>query len=57
MKNKIDEALDYYFVKRKEIIDFANAGSILTAEEIIKNGEEMAVLEYKITALEIAKGK
>lgn len=57
MKNKIDETLEYYFLKRKEILDFANISSKLTAEEIIKNGEEMAILEYKITALEIAKGK
>lgn len=57
MKTKVEETLEYYFVKRKEIIDFVNGDIALTAEDIIKNGEEMAILEYKITALEIAIGK
>lgn len=57
MKNKIDETLEYYFTKRKEIKDFVNSSNKLTAEQIISNGKEMAILEYKITALQIAKGK
>lgn len=55
MENKIDEALEYYFTKRNDIIDFVNSSNKLTAEEIIENGEEMTILEYKITALEVAK--
>ena len=55
MENKIEETLTYYFVKRKEIIDLVNKSNKLTADEIIKHGEELAVLEYKITALQVAK--
>ncbi|WP_198520074.1 hypothetical protein [Lacinutrix sp. Bg11-31] len=55
MKSSVEEALDYYFAKRKEIIDYVNGSKTLTAEEIIENGEEMTILEYKITALEVAK--
>ena len=55
MKDKIEETLDYYFHKRKEISDFVNANNNLTPEQIIESGEEMAILEYKITALQIVK--
>ena len=55
MKNNVDEALEYYLAKRKEIIDYVNSSKTLTAEEIIENGEEMTILEYKITALEVTK--
>ena len=54
MENKIKKALDYYFVKQNEIIKVVNSKSTMTAEDIIKYGEEMAVLESKITALEVA---
>ncbi len=37
------------------MIYFVNSSNKLTAEEIIESGEEMTILEYKITALEIAK--
>ena len=57
MTDKIQETLEYYFVKRKEIFDFVNSNNNLTAEEIIESGEEMSILENKITALQIAKGK
>ncbi|WP_170309897.1 hypothetical protein [Seonamhaeicola maritimus] len=56
MDDKIDETLQYYFVKRKDILDLVNRSNNLSAEEIIEYGEEMAILEYKITALQIAKG-
>ena len=55
MDVKIDKTLEYYCQKRQEILDFVNGKSALTPDEIIKCGEEMAILEYKITALEIAK--
>tara|TARA_R110000868_G_scaffold205409_1_gene453897 strand:+ start:1791 stop:1892 length:102 start_codon:yes stop_codon:yes gene_type:complete len=32
-----------------------NTNTNLTVEEIISNGEQLAVLEYKLTAFEVAK--
>jgi len=54
MEDKINTALEYYFIKIKGIQDFINTRSDLTVEEIIENGEALAVLEYKITALQVA---
>lgn len=48
-------ALEYYTFKSNEIIDFVNSNTHLTVHQIIENGKELAVLEYKITALEVAK--
>ncbi len=55
MKRKINKTLDYYFIKRKEISDIVNNSNNLTADQIIHYGEEMAILEYKITALQVAQ--
>lgn len=55
MNRKINKTLEYYYTKRKEISDFVNFHNNLTPDQIIHYGEEMAILEYKITALEIAK--
>jgi hypothetical protein len=55
MKSKIDKAIEYYIFKSEEIIKFINSNSNLTVEQIIEKGEELAVLESKITALEVAK--
>ena len=55
MNRKINKTLEYYYIKKKEISDFVNSHSDLTPDQIIHYGEEMAILEYKITALEIAK--
>lgn len=55
MDNKIDEALDYYLSKQKVIVDFVNGNNALGVEEIIEKGEELAVLEYKIIVLQVAK--
>ncbi|MGB6267531.1 MAG: hypothetical protein WBF67_00850 [Olleya sp.] len=55
MDDKIEVALQYYNQKREEIIKQVNSKTNLTAEQIIDFGEEMAILEYKITALEVAK--
>ena len=55
MKDKIDKTLEYYNFKSKEILNFINATKNLTVEQIIEKGEELSVLEYKITALEVAK--
>lgn len=54
MDSKINEALKYYFKKRKGIIDFFNDKNDLSVEEIIENAEELSILEYKITALQVA---
>jgi len=55
MDDKIEKTIEYYCFKRKEILEFVNSKSNLTPDEIISNGEEMAILEYKITALQVAK--
>ncbi|SDS45712.1 hypothetical protein SAMN05216503_3118 [Polaribacter sp. KT25b] len=55
MEDKIEKAIEYYTFKSKEILNFINSKDNLTVEEIIEKGEELAVLESKITALEVAK--
>ena len=54
MNNKIEKAVVYYTVKSKEIIEYINSNNELTAEQIIQSAEELAILEYKLTALEVA---
>ena len=53
--DKIDKAIEYYTIKINTIVNFMNTNTNLTVEEIINNGEQLAVLEYKLTALEVAK--
>lgn len=55
MATKIDKAIEYYTFKSNKILDFINTSTNLTVDEIIENGNELAILEYKITALEVAK--
>jgi hypothetical protein len=55
MKNKIDVAIEYYTKQGNEILNKVNVKTNITADELIKYGEEMAVIEYKLTALEVAK--
>lgn len=55
MISKIDKTIEYYLFKRTEILELVNASNTLTVEKIIEFGEELAILEYKITALQIAK--
>lgn len=55
LEDKIEKALEYYIFKSKQMKDFVNSSKDLTVEQIIEFGEELAVLEYKITALEVAK--
>lgn len=53
--DSLERTLEYYFIKRDQIIDFINENSNLSADQIIQCGEDLSELEYKITALEIAK--
>ena len=55
MNSKIEKAIEYYTIKSKEIIEYVNSNHQLTAEEIIQCAEELSILEYKLTALEVAK--
>ena len=55
MDVKIDKTIAYYCIKKKEVLDFVNTQNNLTTEQIIESGEALEILEYKITALEIAK--
>lgn len=55
MEDKINIALEYYSVKQHQILNIVNTNKSLTVEDIIKYGKKMAVIENKITALEVAK--
>ncbi|MBC2843756.1 hypothetical protein [Winogradskyella flava] len=55
MDEKIDIAIEYYSKQGQDILDKVNSVSNLTADELITYGEEMAIIEYKLTALEVAK--
>jgi hypothetical protein len=55
VKTKIDKAIDYYSFKSREIRNTVNSSKDLTVEQIIEFGEELSILEYKITALEVAR--
>ena len=55
MENKIEEAIAYYNFKSKELVNYINSNNNLTVDEIIEKSEELSVLEYKMTALEVAK--
>lgn len=55
MEDKIEIAIQYYNQKMQEILDVVNKSTNLSAEQIISYGEEMTILEYKMTALEVAK--
>jgi len=55
MEDKINRTLEYYMIKQKQILTIVNSSTSLSVEEIIHYGEEIAIIENKITALEIAK--
>ena len=55
MKKKIDKAIEYYSIKINDILKFMNSNNNLTVEQIIDKGEQLSILEYKMTALEVAK--
>ena len=52
---KINKTIEYYNIKIETIVNFINTSSNLTPEQIIQQGEELSILEYKLTALEVAK--
>lgn len=54
-ESKIDKTINYYIIKMNGILNFINSSSNLTVEQIIQSGEELSILEYKLTALEVAK--
>jgi hypothetical protein len=53
--DKIDRTIEYYNIKINEILNFINSNNNLTVEQVIDNGEKLSILEYKMTALEVAK--
>ncbi|MEN8964454.1 MAG: hypothetical protein ABF250_00510 [Polaribacter sp.] len=55
MNTKIDKALEYYNFKSKEILNYINKNNNLTIDDILEKSNELSILEYKITALEVAK--
>lgn len=54
MDEKIEKALEYYRFQSEKIRKLVNSSTDLSIEEIIEYGDELAVLENKITALEVA---
>lgn len=54
MDDKINEAIKYYLLKREGLLNYFNDNNNLSVEEIIENAEELSILEYKITALQVA---
>lgn len=52
---KINITIAYYDLKINEILNFINSNNNLTVEQIIDSGEKLSILEYKLTALEVAK--
>jgi hypothetical protein len=54
-KDKIEKTIEYYSLQMNSIVNFINTNNNLTAEQIIHNGELLAILDYKLTALEVAK--
>lgn len=52
--DSIEKTIVYYKAQSEKIISDVNQSSSLSADEIIEYGEKLAVLEYKLTALEIA---
>ena len=54
MENKINEALKYYSFQKEALLKYINEKNDLKVEEIIEKAEELSILEYKITALEVA---
>jgi len=52
---KVDTAIEYYSKQSKKILEEVNSSNDLTVEDVIQLGEELSVLEYKLTALEVAK--
>lgn len=55
MNTKIDKALEYYNFKSKEILNYINNNNNLSIDDILEKSNELSILEYKITALEVAK--
>ncbi|MDB9754684.1 hypothetical protein OAB20_00150 [Winogradskyella sp.] len=55
MTDSIEITIAYYTKKGQDILGTVNNRTNLTADEIIHFGEEMAIIEYKLTALEVAK--
>jgi hypothetical protein len=50
----ISTVINYYTIKSDQVLKFINQNNNLTVEQIIESGKELEILEYKITALEIA---
>lgn len=50
----IEKTIEYYKSQSFKIINEVNNCKTLTADQIIEYGEKLAILEYKLTALEIA---
>ncbi len=55
MQGKIDKTIEYYTFKSNELLTYINSNQNLTIDKIIECGEELAILEHKMTALEVAK--
>jgi hypothetical protein len=54
-KDKINKTIEYYNTKMNGIVNFINSSNNSSVEQIIHSGEQLSILEYKLTALEVAR--
>lgn len=50
----ITTVIKYYTARSKRMLKIINQNDYFTVDQIIEIGKELEILEYKITALEIA---
>ena len=52
--DNITKLINYYSVKSNQLLKFINQNDSLSIDQIIESGKELEIIEYKLTALEIA---
>ena len=50
----VKEAINYYNNRRQKLLSEVNSSQDLSADMVIEYGKKLSILEYKLTALEIA---
>lgn len=53
---ELEKAIEYYTFQKKQLLKSLNKENTFNEYEFIQFGEELAVLEHKLTALEVALG-
>lgn len=55
--SELEKAIEYYTFQKKKIVNLLNEKNTFNEYDLIQFGEELAVLEHKLTALEVAQGE